>query len=137
MSRLPIFLAAIFVAAPGSANQADGGDARIVEIRLSNFAFTPRAIHLRAGEPVILRLVNTAAGGHDFSAAGFFAAAEVRLKDRPAINKGTVELRGETVQDIAVTPHAGRYQFRCKHTFHTTFGMSGEIIVDLPLENGR
>jgi len=130
MPRLPIILAATFFAVPASAQQPNWSHARIVEVKLSSFAFTPRAIHLRAGEPVILHLVNTAKGGHDFSATGFFAAAVVRPQDRSAMNNGTVELRGHTVQDIAVTPRAGRYQLRCKHTFHTAFGMSGEIIVE-------
>ena len=63
-----------------------------VEVRLSNFDFTPETIRLRAGEPVVLHLVNSARGGHNFSAPEFFAAASG--VSRPGRPNGKVELRG-------------------------------------------
>jgi len=129
MPRAPFILAAVVLAFPASAQQPNWSHARRVEVTLSNFDFTPRTLHLRAGEPVILHLVNSANGGHNFSARDFFAASAVRPQDRTALRNGIVELRGHAVQDIAVVPRAGRYRLRCTHRFHTTFGMRGEIVV--------
>ena len=101
--------------------------ANMVEIRLSNFDFTPSTIRLRAGEPVVLHLVNTAHGGHNFAAPEFFAAASG--VSGPVTN-GKVELHGNQSVDVHVTPARGHYHLRCTHTMHTAFGMSGEIDVE-------
>jgi uncharacterized cupredoxin-like copper-binding protein len=99
-------------------------------VRLANFSFTPKFIHLQAGQPVVLHLVNTASGGHDFTAPGFFAAAALRPQDRKRVEEGSVELHGRESSDVALVPKAGRYPLKCSHAFHRTFGMSGEILVD-------
>ena len=101
--------------------------ATTVEIRLSNFDFTPSTIRLRAGEPVVLHLVNSAHGGHNFAAPEFFAAASG--VSGPVAN-GKVELHGNQSVDVHVTPARGHYHLRCTHTMHTAFGMSGEIEVE-------
>ena len=98
-----------------------------VEIRLSNFDFTPSTIRLRAGQPVVLHLVNTAHGGHNFAAPEFFAAASG--VNGPVTN-GKVEVHGNQSVDVHVTPARGHYHLRCTHTMHTAFGMSGEIEVE-------
>ena len=116
---LPLFLLALPAPAP-----AQGGT---VEVRLSNFAFTPRTIRLRAGQPVTLHLVNTSRGGHNFAAPEFFAAAS---GVSGPVQRGKVELgRGQSV-DVRLTPARGHYRLRCTHTMHTAFGMSGEIEVE-------
>jgi uncharacterized cupredoxin-like copper-binding protein len=100
------------------------------EVKLSSFDFTPSAVHLRAGRPVVLHLVNTSSGGHDFTAPRFFASAQLRPQDRGAVDEGSVEVgKGRSV-DIALVPKAGRYPLKCSHAFHKTFGMSGSIVVD-------
>ena len=101
--------------------------AHSVEIDLSNFDFTPSTIRLRAGEPVVLHLVNTAHGGHNFAAPEFFAAAS---GVSGPVTDGKVELHGEQSVDVHVTPARGHYHLRCTHTMHTAFGMSGEIEVE-------
>jgi uncharacterized cupredoxin-like copper-binding protein len=101
--------------------------ASTVEIRLSNFDFTPNAIHLRAGQPVVLHLVNTAHGGHNFAAPEFFAAAS---GVSGPVTAGKVELHGNQSVDVHVTPTRGQYHLRCTHTMHTAFGMTGEIDVE-------
>ena len=98
-----------------------------VEIRLSNFDFTPSTIRLRAGQPVVLHLVNTAHGGHNFAAPEFFAAA---TGVSGPVTDGKVELRGNDSVDIHVTPARGHYRLRCTHSLHTAFGMTGEIDVE-------
>ena len=115
-------LAPPFAAAPAFAQ--DGP--RTVEVQLANFSFTPRAITLAAGRPVILHLVNTAGGGHNFSAPQFFAAA---TGVSGAVHDGTVDVPGHQSVDIRLTPSRGSYRLRCTHTMHTAFGMSGTITV--------
>lgn len=119
-----LFLLPLALAAPALAQSADSG--RIVEVHLSNFEFAPRMIRLRAGQPVVLHLVNMAAGGHNFSAPEFFAAAQ---EVSGPVRRGTVEIAGHQTVDIRLRPSAGDYRLRCTHTLHTTFGMRGNIVV--------
>ena len=122
--------AALLLPASAAGQQPDWSGAPVVEVTLSSFAFAPETVHLRAGRPVILHLVNTSSGGHNFKASEFFAASVVREGDRPALRDGTVEVGRGTSQDIAVVPRAGHYPLKCSHTLHATFGMKGEIVVD-------
>ena len=102
-------------------------DVQTVEVRLSNFDFTPSTIRLHAGQPVVLHLVNTAHGGHNFAAPEFFAAAS---GVSGPVTDGKVEVHGNQSVDVHVTPARGHYRLRCTHTMHTAFGMSGEIDVE-------
>jgi plastocyanin len=129
MNRICLALIAAAVAAAPAAAQ-DWTHAQRLEVRMANFSYTPKTIHLKAGQPVVLHLVNTASGGHDFTAPGFFAAAQVRPQDRGLIEEGSVEFRGHETHDVALVPKAGRYPLKCSHAFHKTFGMTGEIVVD-------
>jgi uncharacterized cupredoxin-like copper-binding protein len=124
-----IFLAAA-LAAPAAAQAPDWAHASRVDVTLANFSYSPKTIHLRAGRPVVLHLVNSASGGHDFTARQFFAAAAVRPQDRGAIAGGSVELKGRQSRDVGLVPRAGRYPLKCGHAFHKMFGMTGEIVVD-------
>jgi plastocyanin len=127
MTRFHHFAVALFaIPAAASAQAPDWAHAQRVEIQLSSFDFTPSTIHLHAGRPVVLHLVNTASGGHDFTAPAFFAAAQVR---RP-VGKGSIEVRGGQSVDVALVPKAGNYPLKCSHAFHKTFGMTGRIVVD-------
>jgi plastocyanin len=131
MSRLALCVAAIVASAAlaiPAAAQPEWSRAQRVEVRLDSFSFTPSIIHLRAGQPVVLHLVNVASGGHDFAASEFFAAAS--LRDPRAVERGRVELAGHESRDIALVPRAGRYPLKCTHTFHKMFGMTGEIDVE-------
>jgi plastocyanin len=132
MPYLRLVLAAAVMAAPlaADAQAPDWSHAVRVDVTLANFSYSPARIHLRAGQPAILHLVNAASGGHDFTASQFFSAATVRPQDRGAIDAGRVELRGHQSRDIYLVPSAGTYPLKCSHTFHKAFGMSGEIVVD-------
>jgi plastocyanin len=101
--------------------------ARTVEVRLSSFDFTPNEIHLRAGEAIVLHLVNTGRGGHNFAAPEFFAAASAV---GGPVHDGKVEVASHATVDVRLTPARGQYRLRCTHTMHTAFGMSGEIVVE-------
>jgi uncharacterized cupredoxin-like copper-binding protein len=117
------------LAAPMAAPAPHWAGAERVEVRMSNFAFTPRTIRLRAGRPALLHLVNAAGGGHDFTAREFFAASAIRAEDRGAAPGGEVELGGGQSRDILLVPRAGRYPVKCTHRFHKLLGMTGEIVV--------
>jgi len=118
----PILLAAL-LALPAAAS----AQPRTVEVRLSSFDFTPATIHLPAGRPVVLHLVNSGGGGHNFAAPEFFAAARTVSG---AVRDGRVEMAGHQSVDITLTPARGSYRLRCTHTLHATFGMTGRIVVE-------
>jgi uncharacterized cupredoxin-like copper-binding protein len=120
-----VLLFALLLAPPAVA--AAQPAARTVEVRLSNFDFAPKEIRLRAGEPIVLRLVNGARGGHNFAAPEFFAAAS---GVRGPVSGGKVELAGHRSAEVRLTPARGHYRLRCTHTLHTAFGMTGEIVVE-------
>lgn len=98
-----------------------------IEVRLSSFDFTPSTIRLAAGRPIVLHLVNSSDGGHNFAAPEFFAAAQ---GVSGPVDRGRVEVAGGQSVDVRLTPARGTYRLRCTHTFHTTFGMTGEIVVE-------
>jgi plastocyanin len=116
------------VAAPPTAAQPA---AQTVEIALSNFRFTPASIRLEHGREYRLHFVNRSGGGHDFSAKSFFGAAQVAPEDRGKLSDGRVALSGHEEATIRLTaPAAGHYKVSCTHFMHSTFGMTGEIVVD-------
>ncbi len=98
-------------------------------VTMANFRFEPNAIQLRAGVPAILHLVNTAGGGHSFSAPQFFAAAKIAPGSQPLVHEGTVDVPKHSAVDVALTPAAGQYPLKCTHTLHAAFGMKGSITV--------
>jgi len=124
--RAALFALALIAPLPATAQDTPGAAPRTVEVRLSSFAFEPRTIALPAGRPVILHLVNSGGGGHNFSAPQFFAAAS---GVSGPVRRGTVEVPGHQSVDIRLTPARGSYRLRCTHTLHTSFGMSGTITV--------
>src|SRR3954471_6039654 len=102
MPRLAFVAAAVAAATlaiPAGAAPDWGGAAR-VEVKLSSFAFDPKVVHLHAGQPVVLHLVNAGSGGHDFAAKEFFAAAT--LRDPASVDRGRVELGGHESRDVAL-----------------------------------
>lgn len=126
MRRLSLMLSPLLLAAA----PPDWGTAHDVEVRLSSFAFMPDKIELKSGEAYRLHLVNTASGGHNFDAPQFFAAAQMAPSDQGRVKKGTIELKGGETADIRlVAPAPGTYKLHCSHLLHSSFGMTGEIVV--------
>jgi len=103
----------------------------VINVHMANFKFTPNTIFLDHGHPYVLRLQNAAEGGHNFTAAEFFAAADVSAEDRRLVTKGAVEVPAGQVLEIHLTAPAaaGSYNLKCSHAFHKAFGMSGKILV--------
>jgi plastocyanin len=120
-------LCALLLFAPAAISAQEAPAPRVVEVRLSNFDFSPSAITLPAGRPVVLRLVNTGGGGHNFSAPQFFAAA---AHVSGPVRRGTVEVPGRQSVEIRLTPARGTYRLKCTHTLHSAFGMNGQIMVN-------
>ena len=125
--RAALFALVLAVPLPATAQDVPGGAPQRIEVRLSSFAFEPRAIALTAGRPVVLHLVNTGGGGHNFSAPQFFATA---TGVSGPVEDGEVEVPGHQSVDIRLTPARGSYRLRCTHTMHTAFGMRGTITVE-------
>lgn len=122
--RAVLIALALFAPLPAFAQDAAP---QTVEVRLSNFSFSPRAIALTAGRPVILHLVNDGGGGHNFSAPQFFAAS---IGVSGPVVEGVVDVPGHHTVDIRLTPSRGTYRLRCTHTMHSTLGMNGTITVE-------
>lgn len=102
----------------------------VIDVHLSNFRYSPRAVTLRQGQGYVLRLTNDAKGGHDFTARAFLAAAVVDPKDRGLIEDGSIEVPSGQAREIHfAAPRAGSYPVKCSHTLHKALGMSGQIVV--------
>lgn len=130
MKYAKILAALCLVSSPVLAQAPDWSQASRVTVTLSSFHFDPGTVHLHAGQPVVLHLVNGGSGGHNFSAPEFFTAAQIRAQDQASVRKGSVEVSGHGATDIALVPRAGTYQLRCTHMMHSAFGMKGAIVVD-------
>jgi uncharacterized cupredoxin-like copper-binding protein len=130
MRHLLLALTLLALTSSARAQAPDWGTAHEIDVRLSNFHFTPDKIQLQHGQAYRLHLVNEASGGHNFDAGAFFAAAQVAPSDQAKLKKGAVDLKGgETVDIRLVAPAAGTYKLHCSHFLHSSFGMTGEIVV--------
>src|SRR5262245_2756735 len=123
-------LALLGAASIAPAATPDWQKAELVQVTLSNFAFTPAALHLHKGQPYRLHFVNEGSGGHNFSAAEFFMAAQIDPGDATKLRKGAVDLEKGEARDIRLVPAAGSYKVKCTHFMHTAFGMKGTIEVN-------
>ncbi|MBC2777969.1 cupredoxin domain-containing protein [Parasphingopyxis marina] len=129
MRRYLILL--VFLILPTAAPaQIDWSQAETVTVTLSSFAFTPETIELDHGRPYRLHFVNGSDGGHNFAARDFFEAAELGPGAAEMLDRGRIELDGGQSADIYVMlAEPGEYEVHCSHFMHTTFGMSGDIVV--------
>ena len=101
-----------------------------ISISLTDYAFTPGTLDLKAGTTYQLHFVNSGSKDHNFSAPEFFAAAQIAAEDQAKLSKGIVELGGGKSVDITVTPgQAGAYPVECTHFMHKMMGMHGNIVV--------
>jgi plastocyanin len=121
-----LFLSLALAAPAASAPQSPA----TFEVRLSSFDYSPREIRLRAGQPVILNLINVSGGGHDFASPSFFAASTIHRGGTARIDRGRVEVPARQSRTVHLTPARGQYRLRCTHTLHSTLGMRGRIIVE-------
>ncbi|HEX3573628.1 MAG TPA: cupredoxin domain-containing protein [Rhodopila sp.] len=125
-----LVLATAAIALPASGQQRNAAnDAALLTVRMSNFAFDPDHLRLKAGIPVRLRFINESSGGHDFSAPEFFAASGFPLGSSAPPN-GEVAVGSRQSVEIVVVPHTpGTYRVECTHFLHSLFGMHGTVEV--------
>jgi plastocyanin len=95
-------------------------------IELFNFGFSPKPIHLRAGQPVTLNFVDRQ-GSHDFVAKSFFASSTITAGSAP---DGKIDLDAGETKSITLIPRAGTYDAHCSHFLHASMGMIDQIVVD-------
>jgi uncharacterized cupredoxin-like copper-binding protein len=128
--RILPFLLATLAAAPGSAQTPEWTNPRSLTVELSSFKFTPSSLTLQHGTAYRLHFVNKSSGGHDFVAREFFAGSTIAPEDRAKIKKGAIDLDGGDAIDVLLIPNqAGSFKIRCTHFMHSTFGMTGTIVV--------
>ncbi|HLG00509.1 MAG TPA: cupredoxin domain-containing protein [Acidimicrobiia bacterium] len=114
---------------------ADWDAAKEQTIELSEFAFTPKEITLEAGQPYILKVVNTGDVKHEFTAGEFFRTVATRKAETaqsevkvPFFTEVEV-FAGETVEIYLVPLIAGTYDLVCEIEGHFEAGMFGTITV--------
>ena len=129
MRPIFLFFCAFLVASPAVA-APEWRQAREYDVLLSSFDIQPQTITLKAGQPLRLRLINNSSEAHSFSAKAFFAAGEVRRRERDAVSDGTVQVGPGQTREILLVPAAGRYSARCANLFHRIMGMSSKIVVE-------
>lgn len=101
-----------------------------VSITLTDYAFTPSTLDLKAGVTYQLHFINSGSKDHNFDAPQFFAASQIAPEDQAKVEKGLVALDGGQSVDIAITPgHPGVFPVECTHFMHKMMGMHGNITV--------
>jgi len=122
------FAAGLFACCCSSEAAAQAAAEQRVE--LSSFDFTPRELHLQAGQRYTLVLTNIASGGHDFAAPEFFAAARIDPNDAALVAEGEIDVPSKSTRTVHLVPAAGTYKLTCTHMMHAMFGMRGTIVVE-------
>lgn len=123
-------LALLALALPAALPAQEWRQAHDVEVRISNFDFSPATISLRAGEPVRLRLVNVSPSTHSFAADDFFSRAQLRPRDARGVQDGKVIVPPGDVRELVLVPAPGRYRARSGNLLTRLLGMSSLIVVE-------
>jgi plastocyanin len=121
---ITLVLAALAVTRAWAAESAE-----TIDISLSDYAFTPAGLALKAGTAYRLHLVNAGSKDHDFTAPEFFAAAQIAPEDQAKVTKGKIAVDKGQAVDVTITPGAGSYKVSCTHFMHSMMGMHGTIAV--------
>ena len=127
MASFRLILATLVIAAAPLTAAAQTTES--ITISLTDYAFTPSSLELKAGTAYRLHFTNAGSKDHDFTAPEFFVASQVALDDQAKVNRGTIAIDKSQEVDVAVTPVAGIYPFTCTHFMHKMMGMHGTITV--------
>jgi plastocyanin len=102
-----------------------------ITVSMTNYAFTPNTLTLKAGETYRIHFSNDSGKSHDFSAREFFQSSTIAAADKGKLEDGDeVELEGGQSADITLTPNrAGTYPATCSHFMHAMMGMTGKVVV--------
>jgi plastocyanin len=126
----PALFSVMALTQAGQAQSPDWSHAQPITVELSSFKFTPATLTLQHGTPYRIRFTNSSSGGHDFVAKELFDASTIAPEDRAKLRKGGVAVDGGESVEIRLVPNqAGSYKSHCSHFMHSSFGMTGEVIV--------
>jgi len=124
------FVASLATGSLAPVGAASAQTAEPISVSLTDYAFTPAAINLKASVTYRVHFVNAGSKNHNFAAPEFFAASLVAPEDQTKVKGGTVAVDSGQAVDVAMTPgRAGTYAFTCTHFMHNMMGMHGKIIV--------
>lgn len=125
--RILLLLIAIPMIPPAAASAQT---AIPISVTMTDFAFAPGTLDLKAGMTYQLHFINSGSKDHNFTAPEFFAAAQIAPEDQAKLEKGAVALgRGQSA-DVTLTPaQPGTFSAECTHFMHKMMGMHGSIIV--------
>jgi uncharacterized cupredoxin-like copper-binding protein len=109
-----------------------------IDVVLRDSGITPGVIHLRAGEPYRLRIVNAGVNNHYFNAADFFASIAARKAEvprfaevkAPQFTTFEVFAAGGQVDLWFVPLQKGRYRAHCHLGNHAEMGVEAFLIVE-------
>lgn len=146
---LSVAVAAIVAMACGAGSPPATRDGTTVQIEMSNFAFAPQTIRLKADERVTLRFVNRSPLEHEFMAGrgpqamggyaeDFFKGVDVATRSGTAErvgHGGAFELEvaprmGSGEISFVVPATTGSYEFGCFVPGHYEAGMKGKLVVE-------
>lgn len=94
--------------------------------------FRPQVIRLRLNVPTRIVLVNRDVSGHNFSAKGFFARADIRdaRGGAQAIREGIISVPSQSTREFVVTPRVrGPFDLTSSVALDVASGMQGQILV--------
>lgn len=114
---------------------ADWDSAQHLTIELSEFAFTPADIALKADQPYVVTVTNVGDVKHEFTAGDFFGSIAFRKAEdasgefkAPAPHEIEV-FAGQEIEMYLIPTAAGTYELVCEIEGHLEAGMSGTIEV--------
>jgi uncharacterized cupredoxin-like copper-binding protein len=131
----------------GTASAVDPAQGRVIEVTMTEFAFSPATITLDAGEKVTFKLKNTGLVEHDFMAGrqgtpgkGYALDWIAKAVDgaRPPHTHAGEAAMGEGVRvsadwtltlTVVVPQEKGEYEFGCFVQGHYEAGMKGKLII--------
>ncbi|HEY2035013.1 MAG TPA: cupredoxin domain-containing protein [Rhizomicrobium sp.] len=121
----------VFALPAGAQTAPDWSQAQTITVSMSNYAFTPSTLTLKANQPYKLVFTSTVTKDHDFAAPELFAAGTIDPEDMSKVSKGVVEVDDGGTVAVRFTPtKPGTYDFACDHFMHSVLGMHGQAIVE-------
>lgn len=113
----------LMLALAGCGKQAGQGGAggtaasNTVELKMSEFSFSPKEVHVKSGQPVTITLVNQGADAHNL----VIDALGVKSQDVQAGQQG----------QVTFTPNQkGSFKMYCSMPGHEASGMSATLVVE-------
>lgn len=120
---------------------------RVVQIDMSDFAFSPATISVKPGERITFSFRNLGAQEHEFTAGREAMVGKGFMRDWLALAKVDTTSGGHEVADhtgeglripprgaanitVVVPPDVGQFEFACLILGHYESGMKGALIVD-------